>query len=1680
MKNTEESLLVSAISGQSSKDLDKIISSVLDQNSKDGAFSDPAIARVYQEVLRGMFTPELISKCLPTVANAKKFQDFERLTMCVVKMYETMDRILDDLRNGQRSRQAEIFTRLTEQILNKTADSLNDKFYYKTDISKVLDDIFFEIENLIAAQESLRPELEDQEKLRSQSLKSAQFEKKMYNRKAIDCGISKLAELTKLGISRLISKTDLGDRCVFDWINFETNIRQMIKNAVQRTDLHNDKYVFFYLNDKRKIKHFVFFKIILIEVVQDKMAQKTEIVHFEQNPTQSEKRSVMYEQFYLENSENATLQIDSSYENIIEVEYEDDINLYNIQSKLIMAMYKIIYKSFVKDKLPTDHFKRSQSDIPQVIFTMEDLYDLFSFLKGGSPSAMYDENKLKMLESTMTHGVVGDAYTSSRYPGDRGSAVNVINTSEVHQELLDLHGGIGKKYDGSLQHSRGNYLNGNDSRALGTYSSNVPKSFLQSVIAANQKKLEQSQVIDNVKNFAGEQYGSNLSRSGQHSVKDYERERAEQQNRRKEEEMARQQREKEAREERERERKLMADAERERREQEAREREARLEKQRHEADERRRQLEDERAERDRKLREEKEARDKVENEKRENERVEREVREKLENERKEKDRIEREERAKELKEKMDRERLEREDREKIERDTRIKEEQERRDRDRIEREAREKEERDRREKDREEREAKEKIERDRRDQERIEREERDRVLREKQDQESKDRSEREKKDREERERIEHEKREKEAKDREERDRLEQERRDEKEKQRIAREALLKKQQEEDERQRQKKEKEEQEEREKQKAEEKLKSEQAKAVKIDDGDDFDDFDDFGDIDDGLDDFGGSVGKKKTEEKVEDVLKGDFRDIDEILGGAEGSVEKKKSEEKIDDILDDDFGDIDDDIDFGGSVEKKKPVVETVDDALRDELEGSLEKKKSIIQKSDEKLNDGDDFDDFDDFDDELDDFAASTEKKKEIAPPSEQIKAEPLKPATSIVKKNDAADEAIEFDDEDDFDDILNDDLEESKPKSSKKSPIVAQPSKDPEPEPTPEKDPPVTAFAGGLRGLKKRSDERHQAPAESHASNQHLELDNPQNHTKLVKHDQLPVVDDYLQRASPLNEDQVQDFMGSLVLDNGSVSMIFNEFISNQTIFLLDFEETNHILRLWVDALQNNGQLDDGSINQLGRMIGQLLQGTFEDQPFDKIKYFFAPFMVVGELGQESLAQAIVDLRNKQVFFVSLNPDMSEEAIRKDVSFHTVANILAKCLNVAMGGDIKIQISSDNLHAPAMGIELIEFLAESCDAPPPEEGEEDGEGPEPSYPYLRFMMISYLILYENATDRLNFDGFKKSLSLEAFDLMNAARFVSTMRAAGDSLRLRTQLQQMPEIAEGLLETAQQIKIHKNCEILPKLAETLTNPAELNEVIKADIAELTEIGKSADRVLSVLEYMFNEESTQKIVLFLALQKDEPNLLMYLSDNTEPFNSQALAVVKSELKASSGSYPDIFIENARHQFATDKIDIFCFTWSIMIYEEQLSAVDALRCMMYNETPFVNELMQGMMAGEEEMNPNDMAMGQEDSNERGIVEDPNGGIVGDEDDNFDDFGLDDFDDDFADEKPKAAAAPPKKASGAKLRSNPPKQSNIDYNFDEDEDFDIDGDQAAGGKKDDNAGGGDFDDIDDDDFDF
>lgn len=299
MRNTEEAALISAINGPGSKDLDKLVEAVLKRNtSTESAFTDPAVGAVYQEVMRGYFTPDVISKCLPTITNAQKFQDFERLTMCVIKMYEMMDSILESLRNKHRTKEAEIFKSLTKNILHRATDSLNEKFYYKTNLVKMIDDIFYDLESAVAMQESIRPSLEDQETERSQALKRAEFEKALTNRKSIDCGISRFSDLTGLGVGRLIAKINSVDSVVFDFINFEGILRELMKRGLQRTDFCNDKFVFFYLNDKRRIKHFDFFKVILVEIEKDLRIRKTEISHFEDHPSQLDKQQVMHSQFF--------------------------------------------------------------------------------------------------------------------------------------------------------------------------------------------------------------------------------------------------------------------------------------------------------------------------------------------------------------------------------------------------------------------------------------------------------------------------------------------------------------------------------------------------------------------------------------------------------------------------------------------------------------------------------------------------------------------------------------------------------------------------------------------------------------------------------------------------------------------------------------------------------------------------------------------------------------------------------------------------------------------------------------------------------------------------------------------------------------------------------------------------------------------------------------------------------------------------------------------------------------------------------------------------------------------------------------------------------------------------------------------------------------------------------------
>lgn len=1630
MRNTEESALISAINGPGSKDLEKLVDAVLRKNtSTDSAFTDPAVGMVYQEVMRGYFTPDVIAKCLPTITNAQKFQDFERLTMCVVKMYEMMDAILESLRNKHKTKEAEIFKTLTKNILQRAADSLNEKFYYKTNLVKLIDDLFYDLENAVAMQESIRSNLEDQEIERSQALKRADFEKALSNRKSVDCGISRFSDLTGMGISRLITKINSVDNVVFDFINFEGNLREMMKRGIQRTDFCNEKFVFFFLNDRRRIKHFDFFKIILIEIESNMQVKKTEITHFEDHPSQLDKQQVMHGQYFLEENSSSPLKFDKYFENKMEILFEDDVAIYNIQSKLLLTMYQIIFKQFIVDKLRTDFFKQGSSDIPKVTITIENLYDFLNFVKSGRVGlSTFDPSQLRMMESGLNRSV--------QVQGANPRVNNFVSPGmledsgryDVHQSLLPVYGGSASRIDGSQRFNTGAPQ---DRQA----NSQIPLSFLQSVLLANQKKLEVAEDDSRRRNMADFVANSSLLATQHVDTGDYDRERAEKMAAMQAERLDREQRALAAAEERERERQRLAEAAREKADRERKEREERMEKEKKDREERQRVADEERAkkdaertEREKKIREEQEERDR----RLRDEKAQREIEEKQKREAWEKDEKEkREARDKAAREQAERDRAERESREQAAR--------EQADRDRHDREAREQAAREQADISRKEREAREQEAREQADKDRREREARDQAAREQADREralrdqvARDQADRDRQDREARDAAAREQADKDRKDREAREQADREARELADKERADREERLRR----DQADREMREREEEAERIRLQIEKNAQEERLRIERLN--------------------------REQEEEEERERLK-----ALKLKQEADAEAERKRLEEE----------------------QAEKEEEERQKELARIELENKkqkeIEERKKAEAESSKKIEVDDFDDDFgnidEDFGDFEDEFGGSTEKKKNAVkppskPPSPKADSKAAsKPATQkeiVTKKNAPADEEFDFGD-DDFDDFLNEDLEESKKSKAK----IAPPKKvEPIPEPVEEIAPAASTFAGGLKGLKKKADETK--TSQPNAKAERLYLENPLGHERVLKSLHLPLIDAYIRESSPLDEDQIQQVMSTMQVDHQMVCLIFNEFIRNQTVFILDYEQTNEMLKIWAKAIEDNGRLDMAMIGQLGKMLGQLLQGTFENEPFDKIKYFFCPFIEIDEVQNEAVVQAMVDLKNKQVFLVSFNPEMNLEAVRSSPTIHMLANILAKSLSIAMTGEDSVDIPSDNIYVADLQPQLHQFLVESCEGAP--EVDEEGEGEGMGYPYLRLMMISYLVLYEPASDRLDIEGFKKSLGVESFELEHAGRFVSTMNATRESLTLRMQLQQTPELADGLMQTVEAIISEKKCQVIPKLAEKVTPPEEVEDALIEDLKQLNDLRKSSDKVFSVLEYLLNEEGDKKLLYFIALQHDDPDVVMYLGVNDESQNKKCLSLIETTLQRASGKPPQILYEHHRHQFATDNVDIFAYCWPILVYEVSLQPDDALRCLVYNEQVFVNELMQGLMGGEEEQNPNDLPIGMEDSNERGVVEDPN--ADGDEGDDANDFGDDDFDfDDEIDDKPKPSRTADVKRPTSALpnlskpapTATKPKESNIDYDFDDDE---FGPPTGAGGNN--NQAGNDFDDIDD--FDF
>ena len=646
---------------------------------------------------------------------------------------------------------------------------------------------------------------------------------------------------------------------------------------------------------------------------------------------------------------------------------------------------------------------------------------------------------------------------------------------------------------------------------------------------------------------------------------------------------------------------------------------------------------------------------------------------------------------------------------------------------------------------------------------------------------------------------------------------------------------------------------------------------------------------------------------------------------------------------------------------------------------EEEEKRKKEQEEAAKKTPPPADDG--FDDFEDDFGDMDDILESIDAKKPAAKTPEPPKVPETKPpvAKPEPKKSPPADEEMEFDDfdEDGFEDLIEESMDPKKKQPAAKT-EPAKPAAKTEPA----------------------------APQPPTKAGAMVPVDNILKHKKVFTSEHLPLEDQFINSIMPMSDEDVQQFLSSMDLSPQLLNMLFNEFISSKLMFMLDLEETDAFLQICHEWVQG-GKLSQPNVDATAAGISDMLKQMFEED-YKDIKYFFAPFELMEEFQEESICQAILDVKNQQVLFVSLNPSITVADIRKNSFAQKLSTVFAKVVSSAMETGPGKDVLPDNIHLVELQPDLRDFLIDSCEDPS-----------------LRFAMITYLCLFENATDTHDFDGFKESLAFENYTGEHAQRFVSTIKTLGDSLKIRTELSQQPDILQGIMAIVQMNMAKHNIQVIVNTAEAITPANELQEKIEKDFEELVELKSSATKVFAVLEYCTSE--TQKLLYYMLLQDDEPSIVLYLDTNCEPENFKGLSVLESNLKKSGMPYT-VHFEHSRHQFIQNNIDVFVYTWLIQVCETGLSGIDALRILVYNELAFVNEIMQAELEGDGE---EEGGLGLEDGQEEMLV------------------GEDDFDDDF-DDLIDGQKAAPGKAPNPNDKASKPASKPAAASFDDGDQFD------------------------------
>lgn len=257
-----------------------------------------------------------------------------------------------------------------------------------------------------------------------------------------------------------------------------------------------------------------------------------------------------------------------------------------------------------------------------------------------------------------------------------------------------------------------------------------------------------------------------------------------------------------------------------------------------------------------------------------------------------------------------------------------------------------------------------------------------------------------------------------------------------------------------------------------------------------------------------------------------------------------------------------------------------------------------------------------------------------------------------------------------------------------------------------------------------MKGLAKQKDSLPSEPSQE----RNIPVDSIMGPERLYIKEDNPMVDQYIEMKMPMSEDDVQHVMGSMKIEFTMLSLIFQGFLQTKLFFLFDFDEGNMLTEMVLDAVQAGPKeakklMEEGS-RATGSRMRQILQGTFEgDENFHEIQYFIVPLEPMQGLEEQLPVYCICDLKKKQTFFVSLNPEYDETKMRNDVSYQYFSDMILKSVQFAVYENLAISRKEDSIQAPAMSEDFLVFLNESCEDP-----------------HMRYLVITYLIFYENATN----------------------------------------------------------------------------------------------------------------------------------------------------------------------------------------------------------------------------------------------------------------------------------------------------------------------------------------------------